>query len=120
MNALETRVIELLDRRRSLNDSRADVIDEIGIINSKFARTQSFDSLQKAIEYDNVRRVGKNQAKQLDALCASYEKEMRTIEEEIMSILTFDGHIILNLQSGDIVYMVSLHDRNMEILWHGL
>ena len=87
MNALETRVIELLDRKRALNDSRADVIDEIGRINSRFVRTQSFDSLQKAIEYDNDRRVGKNQVKQLDALCDSYAKEMRAIEEEIMSIL---------------------------------
>jgi len=117
MNALETRVIELLDRRRALNNSRADVIDEIGRINSVFLKTQSFDSLQKAIEYDNNRRVGKNRVKQLSALCDSYAKEMSTIEEEIMAILTFDGHIILNLRSGDIVSTVSLHDRNMEIRW---
>jgi hypothetical protein len=117
MNALETRVIELLDRRRELFNARADVIDEIGRINSVFLKTQSFDSLQKAIEYDNNRRVGKNRVKQLSALCDSYDKEMSTIEEEIMAILTFDGHIILNLRSGDIVYTVSLHDRNMEIRW---
>jgi ferritin-like metal-binding protein YciE len=117
MNALETRVIELLDRRRALNNSRADVIDEIERINSRFLRTQSFDSLQKAIEYDNDKRIGKNQVERLQSLCDSYAKEMHTIEEDIMKMLTFDGHIILNLQSGDVVYTVSLHDRNMEIRW---
>ena len=114
---MEARVIELLDRRRALYNSRANAIDEIERINSMFLKTQSFDSLQKAIEYDNDRRVGKNQVEQLSALCDSYAKEMSTIEEEIMAILTFDGHIILNLRSGDIVYTVSLHDRNMEIRW---
>jgi hypothetical protein len=114
---MEARVIELLDRRRALYNSRANAIDEIGRINSMFLKTQSFDSLQKAIEYDNDRRVGKNQVEQLSALCDSYTRVMHAIEEEIMAILTFDGHIILNLQSGDIVYTVSLHDRNMEIRW---
>ena len=117
MNALETRVIELLDRRRALDNSRANAIDEIGRINSRFLRTQSFDSLQKAIEYDNDKRIGKNQVEQLNALCDSYAKEMHAIEKEIMTILTFDGHVILNLQSGDVVYTVSLHDRNMDIRW---
>jgi hypothetical protein len=118
MNALEARVIELLDRRRALYNSRANAIDEIERINSMFLKTQSFDSLQKAIEYDNDRRVGKNQVEQLSALCDSYTRVMHAIEEEIMAILTFDGHIILNLRSGDIVYTVSLHDRNMEIRWY--
>ena len=117
---MEARVIELLDRRRALDNSRANAIDEIGRINSRFLRTQSFDSLQKAIEYDNDKRIGKNQVEQLNALCDSYARAMRAIEEDIMKMLTFDGHIILNFQSGDIVYTVSLHDRNMDIRWHRL